>query len=45
MVLKIADEKIDASVSHQISQLHRKLFQRAEREIHRARRAAAEAAS
>ncbi len=44
MVLKIDDEKIDASVSRQISRLHRKLFQRAEREIHRARRAAAEVA-
>ncbi len=44
MVLKIDDEKIDASVSHQIGRLHRRLRRRSEREIHRARRAAAEAA-
>ncbi len=41
MVLRIEDEKFDDSVSHQISLLHKKLHQRAEREIHRARRAAA----
>ncbi len=45
MVLKIDDEKIDASVIHEIGRLRRALRRRAENEIHRSRRAAAEAAS
>ncbi len=45
MVLKIDDEKIDASVIHEIGRLRRALRRRSEHEIHRSRRAAAEAAS
>ncbi len=45
MVLRIADEKIDASVAHEINRLRRTLRKRAEHEIHSSRRAAAEAAS
>ncbi len=45
MVLRIADEKIDASVAREIERLRRALRQRAEHEIHSSRRAAAEAAS
>ena len=45
IVLKIDDQKIDASVIHQIGRLRRALRERSEHEIHRSRRAAAEAAS
>ena len=45
IVLKIGDEKIDASVIHEIGRLRRALRERSEQEIHRSRRAAAEAAS
>ncbi len=45
IVLKIDDEKIDASVIHEIDRLRRTLRKRSEQEIHRSRRAAAEAAS
>ncbi len=45
IVLKIDDEKIDASVIHQIGRLRRALRTRSKQEIHRSRRAAAEAAS
>ncbi len=45
IVLKIDDQKIDASVIHQIDRLRRALRERSENEIHRSRRAAAEAAS
>ena len=45
MVLKVDDEKIDASVIHEIGRLRRALRERSEHEIHSARRAAAEAAS
>ncbi len=44
IVLKIDDQKIDASVTHQIGRLRRALRERSEHEIHRGRRAAAEAA-
>ena len=44
IVLKIGDEKIDASVIHEIGRLRRGLRERSEQEIHRARRAATEAA-
>ncbi len=44
IVLKIDDQKIDASVIHQIGRLRRALRERSEHEIHRDRRAAAEAA-
>ena len=44
IVLKIDDEKIDASVIHEIGRLRRRLRERSEHEIHRSRRAAAEAA-
>ncbi len=44
IVLKIDDQKIDASVIHQIGRLRRALRERSEHEIHRGRRAAAEAA-
>lgn len=45
IVMKIDDEKIDASVIHEIDRLRRRLRERSEHEIHRSRRAAAEAAS
>lgn len=45
IVLKVDDQKIDASVIHQIGRLRRALRERSEHEIHRSRRAAAEAAS
>ncbi len=45
MVLRIGDEKIDASVIHEIGRLRRALRERSQQEIHRSRRAAAEAAS
>ncbi len=45
LVLRIDDEKIDASVIHEIGRLRRALRERSEQEIHRSRRAAAEAAS
>ena len=45
IVLKIDDEKIDASVIHEIGRLRRALRARSEQEIHRSRRAVAEAAS
>lgn len=45
IVLKIDDEKIDASVIHEIGRLRRTLRERSEHEIYRSRRAAAEAAS
>ncbi len=45
MVLRIADEKIDASVAREIERLRQALRERAEHEIHSSRRAAAEAAS
>ena len=44
IVLRIEDEKIDASVIHQIDRLRRRLRERSEHEIHRSRRAAADAA-
>ncbi len=44
IVLKVDDEKIDASVTHEIGRLRRALRERSEHEIHRTRRAAAEAA-
>ncbi len=43
IVLKIDDQKIDASVIHEIGRLRRALRARSEQEIHRSRRAAAEA--
>ena len=45
IVLKVDDQKIDASVIHEIGRLRRTLRERSEHEIHRSRRAAAEAAS
>ena len=44
MVLKVEDEKIDASVIHEIGRLRRALRERSEHEIYRSRHAAAEAA-
>lgn len=44
IVLRIDDEKIDASVIHEIGRLRRALRERSEQEIHRSRQAAAEAA-
>ena len=41
IVLRIDDEKIDASVVHEIDRLHRALRDRAVHEIHRSRREAA----
>ena len=43
IVLRIDDEKIDASVIHEIGRLRRALRERSEQEIHRGRQAAAEA--
>ncbi len=45
IILRIGDEKIDASVIHEIGRLRRVLRERSEQEIHRSRLAAAEAAS
>ncbi len=45
IVLRIEDEKIDGSVIHEIGRLRHAMRERSEQEIHRARRAAAEAAS
>jgi len=44
IVLRIDDEKIDASVIHEIGRLRRALRERSLQEIHRGRQAAAEAA-
>ena len=44
IVLRIDDEKIDASVIHEIGRLRCALRERSEQEIHRSRQAAAEAA-
>lgn len=44
IVIKLDDEKIDASVVHEIDRLRRALRERSEQEIYRSRRDAAEAA-
>lgn len=44
IVIKLDDEKIDASVIHEIGRLRRTLRERSETEIYRSRRRAAEAA-
>ncbi len=44
MVLKVDDEKIDASVIHEIGRLRRAMRERSEQEIYRSRQATAEAA-